>query len=41
MKQKLRECRDVEELAKVHNHYTTTLVYQCLLYDKVSPSFIV
>jgi len=35
MKEKLRECRDVEELSYTHIQYTSSLQYQCLLNEKV------
>jgi hypothetical protein len=35
MKEKMRECRDVDELSYVHTQFTSSLQYQCLLSDKV------
>jgi hypothetical protein len=37
MREKLQECRDVEELAYIHVQYTSALQYQCLLNEKVRP----
>lgn len=38
MKEKLRECRDVEELTYTHVQFTSSLQYQCLLNEKVYQS---
>ena len=35
MRDKLRECRDVEDLRYTHTQYTASLQYQCLLNEKV------
>lgn len=40
MKEKMKECKDVEELSYVHTQFTSSLQYQCLLSDKVPPNLI-
>src|SRR6266496_5169869 len=41
MREKLRECRDVEELTYTHVQFTSSLQYQCLLNEKVEPLSVI